>query len=168
VPPHPEQGLSDPVITIGVLADRVGLSVSAIRKYEEEGLLISHRRGSKHRLFSFEDIERIQAFQHMLKDLGFNIEGIRRMQALLPCWDLQPCSRVVRDRCQASRDNTRPCWMMKNGHCKDNGGECRVCDVYRFGTQCTADIKELLHERMSGKARSAAMKKLMEKKRERK
>jgi len=39
----------DPVIAIGTLAEKVGLSVSAIRKYELAGLIISHRAASGHR-----------------------------------------------------------------------------------------------------------------------
>ena len=58
----------DPVISIGTLAKKVGLSVSAIRKYEEQGLLISHRTYSGHRLFSYEDIERVQRIQHLIKE----------------------------------------------------------------------------------------------------
>ena len=79
--------MTDPVISIGILADKVGLSVSAIRKYERAGLIFSHRTNSGHRMFSFEDIERIKIIQYMIKVLGFNIEGIRRLQSLLPCWD---------------------------------------------------------------------------------
>ena len=40
------------MITIGVLAQKVGLSVSAVRKYENEGLIIAHRTDSGHRLFA--------------------------------------------------------------------------------------------------------------------
>ena len=43
---------SDPVIPIGTLAEKVGLSVSAVRKYEKDGLIIAHRTSSGHRLFS--------------------------------------------------------------------------------------------------------------------
>ena len=58
----------DTVISIGTLAKKVGLSVSAIRKYEEEGLIISHRSDSGHRLFSYEDIERLRTIQHLIKN----------------------------------------------------------------------------------------------------
>ena len=51
--------VDDPLIPIGVLAERVGLSVSAIRKYENESLIIAHRTDSGHRLFSREDIDRV-------------------------------------------------------------------------------------------------------------
>ena len=74
----------DPVISIGVLAEKVGLSVSTVRKYENEGLIIAHRTDSGHRLFSHEDIGRVRSIHYMIQDLGLNIEGIHRIQALLP------------------------------------------------------------------------------------
>jgi hypothetical protein len=155
----------DPVISIGTLAEKVRLSVSAIRKYEDEGLIIAHRTDSGHRMFSYEDIFRIKVIQHMLKDLGFNIESIRRMQALLPCWDLLPCENNIRDKCSAFRDNTKPCWMMKDAHCTLQGNECRKCLVYRFGSLCAENIKELLHNQSSSCDSSEAIMKLLDKKR---
>ena len=135
----------DAVISIGTIAKKVGLSVSAIRKYEEEGLIISHRSDSSHRLFSYEDIERLRTIQHLIKNLGFNIEGIRRMEAILPCWDLLPCSEEVRNNCLAFNGSTKPCWMIKDAHCTVQGNECRKCNVYRFGTLHTEGIKLLVH-----------------------
>ncbi|NQT40396.1 MAG: MerR family DNA-binding transcriptional regulator, partial [Planctomycetes bacterium] len=55
-----QREIEDPLIPIGVLAERVGLSVSAIRKYENESLIIAHRTDSGHRLFSHEDIGRVR------------------------------------------------------------------------------------------------------------
>jgi DNA-binding transcriptional MerR regulator len=155
----------DPIISIGTLADKVGLSVSAIRKYEQEGLLISYRTDSGHRLFCYEDINRIQAIQRMIKELGFNIEGIRRMQALLPCWDLLPCDRKDRDFCSAYRDNSQACWMVKNAPCTFQGNVCRECIVYRFGTLFLDDLKALLHDHSGNHEYNKSITKLMNKKR---
>jgi MerR family transcriptional regulator/heat shock protein HspR len=141
-----QQSIHDPVISIGVLAQRVGLSVSSVRKYENEGLIIAHRTDSGHRLFSLEDIKRVRNIQHMIQDLGLNIEGIRRMQALLPCWDLHPCDDETRESCPAFNDSTRPCWTTKGLDCAPQGNECRRCLVYRLGSLCTQDIKRLLHD----------------------
>jgi len=143
--PHDE--IDDPVISIGVLAQKVGLSVSAVRKYESEGLLIAHRTGSGHRLFSREDIDRVRNIQHLVQDLGLNFEGIRRMQAILPCWDLLPCSPQTRQRCPAYRESNRPCWTIKGVDCAPQGNECRRCQVYRLGSLCTQGIKHLLQRR---------------------
>jgi MerR family transcriptional regulator/heat shock protein HspR len=154
--------VTDPVISIGVLAQRVGLSVSAVRKYENEGLVIAHRTDSGHRLFSHEDIDRVRNIHHMIQNLGLNTEGIRRMQSLLPCWDLLPCSQETRDSCPAYRENTRPCWMIKGLGCAPQGNECRRCTVYRFGSLCTQDIKRLLHEQNDSESAGAAIRELLQ------
>lgn len=156
--------LIDPLISIGTLADKVGLSVSAIRKYEAAGLIIPHRTSSGHRMFSYEDLTRIYVIQHMIKDLGFNAEGIRRLQALLPCWDLLPCKKQIRDECQAFRDNSKPCWMMKNADCTLQGNECKSCIVYRFGSLCIEDIKELLYNKSDRQDPKTAMTEILNKK----
>jgi DNA-binding transcriptional MerR regulator len=151
----------DPLISIGTLAEKIGLSVSAIRKYEVAGLIIPHRTNSGHRMFSYEDITRIQVIQHMIKELGFNTEGIRRLQALLPCWNLLPCDKKIRDDCLAFKDKTKPCWLMKDAHCTLQGNECRDCIVYRFGTLCIEDIKELLYNQPSGCDPTKSIKQLL-------
>ena len=141
-----QNGLDDPVISIGILAGKVGLSVSAVRKYENEGLLLAHRTPSGRRLFSREDILRVEHIQHMIQDLGLNMEGIRRMQALLPCWDLLPCDAEARSTCAAYQITTQPCWTIKGLSCAPQGNECRRCPVYRLGSMCTEDLKHLLHD----------------------
>jgi MerR family transcriptional regulator/heat shock protein HspR len=157
--------INDPVISIGILAQKVGLSVSGVRKYENEGLVIAHRTAAGHRLFSHEDIDRVRYIHHMIQDLGLNIEAIRRMQALLPCWDLLPCSEKTREACPAFRESTRPCWMIKGMTCSPQGNECRRCDIYRFGSLCTQDIKRVVHDQSDVQNTSMAIKKLMQRKR---
>jgi MerR family transcriptional regulator/heat shock protein HspR len=151
----------DPVISIGVLAERVGLSVSAVRKYEREGLIIAHRTPSGRRLFSHEDIGRVRNIQHLIQDLGLNIEGIRRMQALLPCWDLRPCSAPTRDSCPGYQATTRPCWTIRGLDCAPQGNQCRRCVVYRLGSLCTEDIKRLLHNHDDSPGEGTAIQELL-------
>lgn len=157
--------MDDPVISIGVLAQKVGLSASAVRKYEREGLIIPHRAESGHRLFSHEDIGRVRNIHHMIQDLGLNIEGIRRMQSLLPCWDLPPCTAEARKRCPAYDDNTRPCWMIKGLACVAQGNECRRCVVYRFGSLYTEDIKRLLYGQDNLQSAGAAILEFLQRRR---
>ena len=71
---------------------------------------------------------------YLIQDLGFNIEGIRRMQALVPCWDLLPCHEESRRDCPAYRNTTRPCWAINGMACAPKGNECRRCHVYRLGS----------------------------------
>ena len=136
--------LTDPVISIGTLARRVGLSVSAIRKYESEGLIIPSRTDSGRRLFSHEDIDRVRVIHHLIQNIGLNIEGIRRLLAMLPCWEYSGEDKGKRDHCPAFRNSTKPCWMIQGARNSSYGEKCRSCAVYRFGSQCTEDIKELI------------------------
>ncbi|MFH1723733.1 MAG: MerR family transcriptional regulator [Elusimicrobiota bacterium] len=149
------------MIAIGTLAEKSGLSVSAIRKYEAEGLLIPFRTPSGHRLFSHEDMDRVKIIRHMIQELGLNIEGIRRLQALLPCWELVRCSEDKRSECPAYKDNSKPCWMVRGGDCSARGNECRSCAVYRFGSQCTEDIKRVVHNRAAPEELSEEVRKAL-------
>jgi DNA-binding transcriptional MerR regulator len=137
--------IDDPVIAIGVLAEKAGLSASAVRKYEKEGLIIARRTVSGHRLFSHRDVSRVRNIQHMIQDLGLNIEGIRRMQALLPCWDLHRCGTATCESCPARKEGARPCWMVKGVACAAGRDQCRTCVVYRLGSLRTEDLKRLLY-----------------------
>ena len=67
------------------------------------------------------------------------------MEAILPCWDLLPCTEEIRNNCMAFKGSTKPCWMIKDAHCTVKGNECRKCAVYRFGTLHTEGIKLLVH-----------------------
>ena len=164
---EPNHDLTEPVMSIGTLAAKVGLSDSAIRKYENACLVIAHRTPSGHRRFSHEDIDRIRNIQRMIQDLGVSIEGIRRLQALLPCWELLPCSPQRREACPAHQDNTRPCWMIKGLDCQpSHGNECRECVIYRFGSLCTEEIKSLVYDQTRSTDASAAIRELMGRRRQ--
>ncbi|TET32970.1 MAG: MerR family transcriptional regulator [Planctomycetota bacterium] len=162
----PDYDTEDPVISIGTLSKKVGLSVSTVRHYESEGLIIPFRDDSGRRLFSLEDVFRLQNIQHLIQDLGLNIEGIRRMQALLPCWDLFRCKKKTRDKCPAFQSRERPCWTIKGLPCSPQGNECRKCIVYRFGSQCTEDIKLLLYDQYHSEDAGAAISELLKRKRQ--
>ena len=137
--------LDDPVISIGVFAERAGLSISTIRKYEHEGLLLARYTPAGHRLYSHEDFRRVEVIQHLVQDLGLNYEGIRRMEALLPCWKLLDCDPEVRRTCSAYQNTAGPCWANKPAACVDAGRDCRTCLAYRLGSLCAKDMKHVLH-----------------------
>lgn len=62
---------------VGDLAERTGLSVRTLHHYDEIGLLSpSGRTGSGHRLYSAEDVLRLQRIR-TLRALGFGLEEIR-------------------------------------------------------------------------------------------
>lgn len=71
------------VITIGDLAARTGLSVSAIRFYEARGLIEPFRSTGGQRRFLRSDIRRL-SFIRIAQQLGLSIEGIATELAKLP------------------------------------------------------------------------------------
>jgi MerR family transcriptional regulator, redox-sensitive transcriptional activator SoxR len=71
------------VISIGQMAARTGLAVSAIRYYEAEGLVRPERSSSGQRRYQRSDIRRL-SFVLVTQRLGFTIADIRKMLASLP------------------------------------------------------------------------------------
>ena len=135
----------EPLISIGTAAAQVGLSVSALRKYEKEGLLIYHRSESGRRMLCRADVKRIQMIKHMMQDLGLNVAGILRILSLLPCWDLRLCTPGEKKACRAPYNDARPCWAVKTEAASDDCPVCRQCEVYRYGAYCAVTMKSLLH-----------------------
>lgn len=70
-------------LTIGALAARTGLSVSAIRFYEEKGLVEPFRSGGGQRRFLRSDIRRL-SFVLIAQQLGLSIGEIERQLTKLP------------------------------------------------------------------------------------
>jgi MerR family transcriptional regulator, redox-sensitive transcriptional activator SoxR len=71
------------IISIGQMASRTGLAVSAIRYYEEEGLVQPERSTAGQRRFKRADIRRL-SFVLITQQLGFSIADIRTMLKALP------------------------------------------------------------------------------------
>jgi len=75
--------LSTGLLSIGELADRTGLSVSAIRFYETRGLVAPVRNAGGQRRFFKSDIRRL-SFVLIAQQLGFSIGQIHRQLQSLP------------------------------------------------------------------------------------
>ncbi|TYC63676.1 redox-sensitive transcriptional activator SoxR [Rhodobacterales bacterium] len=71
------------LLTIGELADRTGLSVSAIRFYEEKGLVHPMRNTAGQRRFLRADIRRL-SFALVAQEFGFSIAEIAAQLRKLP------------------------------------------------------------------------------------
>lgn len=71
------------LISIGALAERTGLAITAIRFYESEGLISSTRNASGHRRFMRSDIRRL-SFVKICQSLGFSLNDIHSILTTLP------------------------------------------------------------------------------------
>lgn len=71
------------LLQIGQVAERTGLSLRTIRWYEQEGLVApTARTDGGFRLYSDEDVARLEVIKRM-KPLGFALEEMRELLALL-------------------------------------------------------------------------------------
>jgi MerR family redox-sensitive transcriptional activator SoxR len=90
------------LVPIGEIARRTGLSVSAIRFYEERGLIEPMRTGGNQRRFLRSDIRRL-SFILIAQRLGLTLGEIEAELAKLPqgrtptTKDWQAISRAIRD-----------------------------------------------------------------------
>jgi len=95
--------LEDKLITIGALAQRTGVAVSAIRFYEAKGLISALRTSGNQRRFLRSDIRRI-SFIIIAQRLGLGLDEIERELSTLPqgrtpnVSDWQRISRSMRNQ----------------------------------------------------------------------
>jgi len=73
----------DEELSIGTVAARAGLSVSALRFYEERGLITSHRSEGGQRRYGRSVLRRV-AFIQVAQRVGLTLEEIGRALATLP------------------------------------------------------------------------------------
>ncbi|MGC0208257.1 MerR family transcriptional regulator [Streptomyces levis] len=96
------------LIRIGEVARGAGVSVRAVRYYEQQGLLVAERSPSGQRLYRQDAIALVRFFQQMYA-AGLTS---RRIAELLPCWDAghtdadqRAMLRAERERLQAKIDD---------------------------------------------------------------
>ena len=76
-------GAVEPVLTIGEVARRSGVATSALRYYEERGLITSRRAGSGHRRYPRSVLRRV-AFIVFAQHVGLTLDEIGAELAKLP------------------------------------------------------------------------------------
>lgn len=87
-------------IRIGEVARGAGVSVRAVRYYEQQGLLTAERSPSGQRLYARDAVERVRFFQQMYA-AGLNSRNIAE---LLPCVDSGHTDADQRTMLHAERD----------------------------------------------------------------
>ncbi len=82
-------------LTIGEVAERAGLRTSALRYYEEAGLLEPTTRVSGQRRYDESALERLTVIQ-FCQQLGFTLAEIRLLLLSrdCDCVDVQECAKV--------------------------------------------------------------------------
>ena len=135
--------LEEPLYSIGVVAKKFNLSVHTLRLYESEGLILPYKTETKRRLYSQSDINRIACIRDLIEEKGLNIAGIKSLLAMIPCWQIKPCSEEDRKNCEAYTNPSLPCWIVKHKGEECLHVECRECNVYTSLSMCN-NFKEYL------------------------
>jgi len=61
---------------ISAVAEQYGVHPQTLRLYEREGLLKPSRSDGNTRLYTSEDVERLEVILHLTRDLGVNLAGV--------------------------------------------------------------------------------------------
>jgi MerR family transcriptional regulator/heat shock protein HspR len=118
-----------PVYTIGTAAEILGVHPRTLRLYEEGGLIRPARKHNR-RFYSSYDLQWITCIRYLLHHKGLNQEGLRRLLAMIPCWEIQGCSAELMAQCPARQDRSVPCWELAR-RADGEGKLCYDCAVYR-------------------------------------
>ena len=103
-----------PVYTIRIAAQLVGVHQQTLRTYEREGLLIPARSSGRQRLYSQADIERLLVIRRLIDELGVNLAGadiILRMREQIN--ELKTENSQLRRDVQRLRDQHLPAVPMR-------------------------------------------------------
>jgi len=118
-----------PVYTIGTAAEILGVHPRTLRLYEEGGLIRPARKHNR-RFYSSHDLQWITCIRYLLHHKGLNQEGLRRLLALIPCWEIRGCPAEAKAQCPARIDRSMPCWDLAR-RADSDGNLCYDCAVYR-------------------------------------
>src|ERR1700743_1798168 len=61
---------------ISAVAEQYGIHPQTLRLYEREGLLQPSRSDGNTRLYTDDDLERLEVILHLTRDLGVNLAGV--------------------------------------------------------------------------------------------
>jgi MerR family transcriptional regulator, heat shock protein HspR len=135
------------MLNIGAAAEKLGISAEAIRMYERKGLIITKKTPGNQRLFSQSDIERLECIRTAINGHKISIEGIRRIQSLVPCWEHIHCDEDKRKKCPAYHRPNAGCWTYRHQHNECSNLDCYECSVYRLSGDCE-NIKSLIYDKV--------------------
>jgi MerR family transcriptional regulator/heat shock protein HspR len=134
-----------PLYSIGTVARILGVSVETLRMYERKGLIIVRKSEGNQRLYTERDVERLRCIRAAIRDRKISVEGIRRLQSMIPCWIFINCPMEERLACPAYRSPEAGCWTYKHEVNACAGRPCIECDVYIRSADCEG-LKTLVHQ----------------------
>ena len=138
----------EPVLTIGTVAAKLGISVQSLRLYEQEGLILPYKSQSGHRKYSLHDLERLKCIREMLTSGGLNVNGVKQLLSMVPCWEYKGGLDDDCRQCPVYYEAIGPCWTRGDVGPKCQLVDCRTCAVYRLEINCHK-LKEIIFMRQN-------------------
>lgn len=125
-----------PMFNIGVIAELLKVHPETLRIWEKHNLVEPSRR-NKQRLYSNNDVKRLQFIHFLINEKGLNIAGVLQIISMYPCWNTKNCSGG-----NNSKDGTvnvnKPCWKEQGTFCfvlEDLADRCSACPHLNNGCQ---------------------------------
>lgn len=121
-----------PLYNIKTVAEMSGVSANLIRAYERMGLVRPYRHPkNNYRLFTQDEIEWIARIKKLINEVGLNIEGIKCVLTIKPCWEERNCPPEIHTQCNAYTNRNYPCWQVRNKVECCPTSECFECKHYQ-------------------------------------
>ena len=99
---------------ISAVAEQYQIHPQTLRLYEREGLLKPSRSEGNTRLYTEDDVERLEVILNLTRDLGVNLAGVevvlnmkRRMEDMQKQADEQSRRQIRKDKGQEATDQER-------------------------------------------------------------
>ncbi|AEG60248.1 MerR family transcriptional regulator [Desulforamulus ruminis] len=125
-----------PMFNIGVIAELLKVHPETLRIWEKHGLVEPSRR-NKQRLYSNNDVKRLQFIHYLINDKGLNIAGVLQIISMYPCWTTKHCPGANSSR-EGNVNVNKPCWKEQGTFCfilEDITDHCSVCPHYKNDCQ---------------------------------
>ena len=130
-----------PLYTIGTAAELLAVHPRTLRLYEQAGLLRPARRNNR-RFYSNNDLNWIRCIRYLIHEKGLNQEGLRRLLARMPCWEIRGCSEEETANCRRKANRISPCWKIAET-LNDKPNTCYECEVYLSAKNYICSKEEL-------------------------
>jgi MerR family transcriptional regulator/heat shock protein HspR len=143
-----QEPILEPTFSIGEAARILGVSEPTLRLYERRGLILVRKSPGNQRQYSHSDLQRLRCIRKAIHVMKISIEGIRRIQSMIPCWKVVHCPADRRLSCPAYACADAGCWTftLKDNACKCQ--DCKSCPVYLRSGDCLS-IKTLLQRQLA-------------------
>ena len=130
-----------PLYSIGMAAELLNVHPRTLRLYEQGGLLRPARRNNR-RVYSNNDLKWIKSIRYLIHERGLNQEGLRRLLAMIPCWQIMDCPPESWKGCLAYMNKSDTCWQIAGETCNQSE-ECSQCEVYLSARERICQKEEL-------------------------